>query len=161
VSRTDKGKASGPQRDDQPITQEQEGVISPEELVSDGRLVVLIVEDEEPIADALAFLVEDCGYVPLRASHGKEALALARANHPRLVITDLMMPIMDGRELIAALRADAAANGNSAPIIILTTAGGFTYAQNTGADLVLRKPFDIAEIEALLARYLGPRQEGQ
>jgi CheY-like chemotaxis protein len=117
------------------------------------------VEDEEPIAEALAFLVEDCGYAPLRAAHGKEALELARIHHPKLVITDLMMPIMGGRELIAALRADAATDGSAPPTIILTTAGGFSYAQNTGADVVLRKPFDIAEIEGLLMRYLGPPEQ--
>jgi DNA-binding response OmpR family regulator len=120
---------------------------------------VLIVEDEEPIAEALAYLVEHCGYAALRAAHGKEALELARVNHPMLVITDLMMPVMNGRELIAALRADAAQNGNDPPTIILTTAGGFNYAQHTGADAVLHKPFDVSEIESLLIRYLGPGQD--
>jgi CheY-like chemotaxis protein len=119
----------------------------------------LIVEDEEPIAEALAFLVEDCGYTRLRAVHGAQALQVARQMHPRLVITDLMMPVMDGAELIAAIRADAATDHATPPPIILTTAGGFRRAQESGADVVVRKPFDIDEIEALLHRFLGPSPE--
>lgn len=159
MSRTENGKPSGPQRDDQAARLENDSASPRSTGASEGPLTVLIVEDEGPIADALAFLVEDCGYLPLRASHGKEALDLARAHRPAMVITDLMMPIMDGRELIAALRADAAANQHAPPIIILTTAGGFAYAQDTGADVVLRKPFDVSEIEALLAHYLGPTED--
>lgn len=156
MSRTEKGRESGPQRQDQPAGPEVEHAAPSGHSDNDGPPLVLIVEDEGPIADALAFLVEDCGYVALLAANGKEALDLARSHHPKLVITDLMMPVMDGRELINTLRADAAANGNTPPIFILTTAGGFTYAQNTSADVVLRKPFDVSQIETLLARYLGP-----
>jgi two-component system, OmpR family, response regulator VicR len=161
VSRTDKDKRHGPQREGKPAKQEQESGAPPSRSPDEGPPVVLIVEDEEPIAEALAYLVEDCGYVALRAGNGKEALDLARLNHPRIVITDLMMPIMSGRELIAALRDDAVADGHAPPVIILTTAGGFSYARDTGADVVLRKPFDISEIESLLARYLGSADESQ
>ena len=71
--------------------------------------LVLIAEDEEPIAEVVATVVEDAGYTPLLAAHGREALELARAKQPALLITDLMMPYLSGAELIAALRSDAAA----------------------------------------------------
>src|SRR5262245_65910949 len=65
--------------------------------------VVLIAEDEEPIAEALAMIVEDAGYTPLLAAHGMEALELARTQRPALLITDLMMTFFDGARLIAAV----------------------------------------------------------
>ena len=86
--------------------------------------LVLIAEDEEPIAEAIAMLVEDCGYTPLTASNGRQALELARRRQPALIITDLMMPYLDGDELIATLKSDAARDGYRAPPVILLSAAG-------------------------------------
>lgn len=120
------------------------------------RNLVLIVEDEAPIAEALTLIIEDAGYTAITAAHGKEALDLARGSRPRLVITDLMMPHLNGTDLIAALRADAKATGTEPPPVVLMTAAGPARTRDSGADAVLRKPFDITEIEALLRRFLGP-----
>ena len=114
--------------------------------------IVLIAEDEEPIALALSYIVEDLGYLPLIAAHGEEALELARLRHPALIISDLMMPRMSGREFITALRQSA---GATSPPIILMTAAGPAYLTDIDADAVLPKPFDIATVEALLQRFLG------
>lgn len=120
---------------------------------------VLIADDEGPMTEMLAFLVQEAGFRPLVASHGKQALELARADPPALVITDLMMPHLNGTKLIAALREDAAVGGYPPPLIILIiliTAAGARTAMASRADAVLAKPFAIAEIEALLRRFLGP-----
>lgn len=117
--------------------------------------VVLIAEDEEPIAEALIFVVEDAGYIPLVATNGKEALELARNRRPALVITDLMMPYLDGTQLIRAIHDDAQRNGHTAPPIILMTAAGMRRAQDSGADAVLRKPFNIDELEILIRQMLA------
>lgn len=114
---------------------------------------VLIVEDEEPIAQALAFIIEDAGYRPVMAIHGKAALAVLQTCEVRLIITDLMMPQMDGAQLIAALHA-AAVPGQVLPPMVLMSAAGSRYLAATGADAVLPKPFDIADVEALLERFL-------
>lgn len=119
-----------------------------------SRVTVLIVEDERPIAEAIALVVEEAGFTHLVAAHGREGLTLARAHRPALIITDMMMPQLDGAELIAALRADAERDHQSMPPVILMTAGGLDRARMAGADAVLRKPFDIAELEALLRRFL-------
>lgn len=118
--------------------------------------LVLIAEDEEPIAEALAMLVEDCGYIPLVASNGRQALELARARRPSLVITDMMMPYMDGVELIASLRQDAALDAHAPPAIILLSAAGLRRMRAAGADAILSKPFDLNDLEGLLRRFLGP-----
>jgi CheY-like chemotaxis protein len=122
--------------------------------------LVLIVEDEPPIAEALALIIEDSGYTTIIAVHGREALELARACHPALVFTDLMMPQLNGTELIAALRADAEAVGETPPPIVLMTAAGAAHTREARADAVLRKPFDITEIEALLRRFLDRPHSG-
>ena len=116
--------------------------------------LVLIAEDEEPIAEVVATVVEDAGYRPLLAAHGREALELARAQQPALLITDLMMPHLSGAELIAALRSDAAASGRAPLPVILMTAAGPAQARAAGADAVLRKPFELLELDALLRRFL-------
>jgi CheY-like chemotaxis protein len=112
-------------------------------------LLVLIVEDEEPIATALSFIVEDAGYVPLIAMHGRQALDLLRDRHPALIITDLMMPYMDGAQLIRAVRA----RYPDLPIVLMTAAG-VQHSVATDADEIVPKPFNIADIEELLDRYL-------
>lgn len=124
--------------------------------------LVLIAEDEAPIAEVLAMIVEEAGYVPLVAVHGRQALELARARHPALLITDLMMPQLSGAELIAALRADADADADGRAIpVILTTAAPMPSDRRVVVDAYLRKPFNITEVEALLHQFLAsePRDE--
>ncbi len=111
--------------------------------------LVLIVEDEEPIATALSFIIEDAGYVPLIAMHGRQALDVLRDRYPALIITDLMMPYMNGAQLIQAVRAQH----RDLPIVLMTAAGP-RYSATAGADEVLPKPFNVDDIEALLHRYL-------
>ncbi len=89
---------------------------------SGGSPLVLIVEDEQPIAEALRDIVEDEGYQTVTARDGQEGLELAREYRPALIITDLMMPRMDGVAFIGAMRIDAAREGWSAPPVILTSA---------------------------------------
>ncbi len=117
--------------------------------------LVLIAEDEEPIADAIALFVQDMGYIPLLARNGREALKLARTRHPALVITDLMMPYLNGDELIQALHADAALDNHAPPPTILLSAAGWRRMQQAGADALLPKPFELADLEQLLLRFLG------
>jgi DNA-binding response OmpR family regulator len=116
--------------------------------------MVLIAEDEEPIAQALAMIIEDYGYAVIVATNGKEALELARVHRPALIITDLMMPLMSGADLITALRADAARDSHRAPPVVLMSAAGSRFMAPAGADSILPKPFDMRQIEAILARYL-------
>jgi DNA-binding response OmpR family regulator len=115
---------------------------------------VLVAEDEETIAETLAIIVEDFGYVALIAHDGRTALALARQHHPRLIITDLMMPFLSGAELVAAIRADADTEGIVAPPVVVVTAASRTLADEIGADVVITKPFDVRNIEAAMQRLL-------
>ncbi|HEY8324472.1 MAG TPA: response regulator [Ktedonobacterales bacterium] len=117
-------------------------------------MFVLVAEDEEAIAETLAMIVEDSGYVALIAHDGRTALALARQHHPRLIITDLMMPFLSGAELVAAIRADAATEEIVAPPVVVVTAASLALADEVGADSVIAKPFDVRNIEAAIQRLL-------
>lgn len=119
-----------------------------------GLPMVLIVEDEEPIALALSFIVEDAGYQSLIATHGKEGLEYARTRKPALIITDLMMPEMSGLELIAKLSQDTEFARRRAPLILMTAAGRDVTSE-AGVDAILFKPFELEAVEDLLERFLG------
>src|SRR5829696_7502828 len=67
---------------------------------------ILIVDDEPVSRELLATLIRFKGHEALMASDGAEALALARLNRPQLVISDILMPTMDGYELLRQLRSD-------------------------------------------------------
>ncbi len=116
--------------------------------------LVLIVDDEAPIAEALALIVEEAGYATLTAFRGPAGLALAREHHPALIFTDMMMPQLDGAALIETLRRDAETDGHTAPLIVAMTAGALRYARKASVDAILPKPFAIDEVEAILNRLL-------
>lgn len=124
------------------------------EGIHDDSPVVLIAEDEEPIALAIAYIVEDLGFTPTVATHGKQALDMAMTQRPALIITDLMMPQMTGAELIRAVRDHASKQKYHAPPIILMSAAGRQYVDSAGADAYLPKPFDVSQVEELLDQYL-------
>ncbi len=143
------------------MSMERDARAEPVAAAAEGRpsapIVVLIAEDERSIAALVAEIVAEAGYLPLVATHGRQALDLARERWPALVITDLMMPHLDGAGLIAALRTEAAARGSAAPPIVLMTAASLRFARAAEADVILRKPFNIVELEALLHRFLERR----
>ena len=99
---------------------------------------VLVVDDEAYIVDFLCMLLEEEGYDVLRAYDGQEALELVRLQHPDLVISDVMMPKMNGLELLDRLRASP---DDASPAVILMSAVS-RMADMTDVQF-LAKPFDI------------------
>lgn len=115
--------------------------------------VLLIVDDEFDIAITYSMLFEYHGYRVLTAANGREALAVAAATAPDLVLSDYMMPVMDGAALCAAWRTDPLLGGR--PFILLS-AGGMPAGLDVACDLFLKKPvaFDklLREVQRLLGR---------
>ena len=116
--------------------------------------LVLIVDDERAIADVLANVVEYFGYPTLIAYTGKQALDLVHQCWPAVVISDVLMPLIDGCTLVAALRAEAAAWDLPLPALVLMTAASPRAARAAQVDAVVAKPFDITTIETLLQHFL-------
>ena len=122
---------------------------------------VLLVDDEAPIRRSLGPYLERSGYRVMLASDGVEALDLLAAYEVDIVVSDVLMPRMDGRELVRRVRA----GGAWTPIILLTQVDASyerVSALDDGADDYLSKPFDPAElasrIRAVLRRSRGTRQ---
>jgi DNA-binding response OmpR family regulator len=121
-------------------------------------LYILVVEDQQSIAQNIADFLEGKGHRLDFATQGRQALELALSNHYDVVVLDLNLPVMDGLEVCTQLRQQAS---HHVPIIMLTARdsiddkiSGFT----TGADDYLTKPFSLLELEvrcfALSRRHL-------
>jgi DNA-binding response OmpR family regulator len=116
---------------------------------------ILLVDDEIAITDNLASFLGRSGFTVAVAHDGEEALQRINEQSPELLILDVLMPRMDGREVLRRLRQ----TGDWTPIILLTQvgeAGERAMALEEGADDYLNKPFDphelVARIRAVLRR---------
>ena len=114
---------------------------------------ILVVDDAFGIADALSDILVDVGYHVQVARNGADGLALARASHPDLMLVDLMMPIMDGTELIAAVRADP--HLAATPIVLMSAVKRQRFGE-LACEAFLHKPFRIRELMALVDELIGP-----
>jgi CheY-like chemotaxis protein len=114
---------------------------------------ILVVDDEATIRGLVAGVLEDEGYGVLQACHGAQALALALQELPDLVLTDLMMPVMNGADLVRQLKNNAATR--RVPIVLMTAAGR-AAAEEHDVDAVLTKPFELDALLALVTHYTGP-----
>jgi len=86
--------------------------------MTDQKKIILVVEDEEPMQLVLRDVLKVEGYIVLEAKNGIEGLELALKEHPDLILLDILMPKMDGLEMLKNLRADEW--GRSVPVIVLT-----------------------------------------
>ena len=108
---------------------------------------VLIVEDDEVIADGIARHLEAGGFDAVRVQHGEIGLARMRYERPDACILDLMLPGLDGWELIETVRGE----GIGTPIVVVSargTEGDRIRARELGADDYHVKPFSMGELVA-------------
>ncbi len=121
---------------------------------------ILLVDDETAITDNLAPFLGRSGFTVAVASNGEEALQKVTAQRPDLLILDVLMPQLDGREVLRQLRQA----GNWIPIILLTRvgeAGERAMALEEGADDYLNKPFDPHELAARIRTVVRRARPGQ
>ncbi|HEX9091483.1 MAG TPA: response regulator transcription factor [Anaerolineales bacterium] len=122
--------------------------------------VILLVDDEIVITDNLAPFLVRSGFSVELASNGEEDLQNVDSKHPDLLILDVLMPILDGREVLRRIRKA----GNWTPVILLTQvgeAGERAMALEEGADDYLNKPFDPHELVARMRAVLRRARPGQ
>lgn len=111
---------------------------------------ILVVDDEEAVVEFVSSLLEEADYRILRAYDGRGALEIARTEHPDLILSDIMMPIMNGLEFCRLLHESP----ETANIpVILMTAGRSTNHTCPGAT-VLPKPFDLTTLEEAVSERL-------
>jgi CheY-like chemotaxis protein len=113
---------------------------------------VLIVDDDADIVMMLVQVLQDEGYA-VRAAVGEEALALAVADQPDVILLDIMMPGMDGVEVCRRLRANP--RSARAPVIAMSASHRLRErASQMDVDGLLAKPFDLDELLANIERLL-------
>ncbi len=116
---------------------------------------ILIIEDQPQMRQRLVRILEMEGYRPLAASDGREGIVIAQRDRPDRIICDVMMPGLDGHEVLRVLRANAATA--TTPFIFLTALGEHSdqrTGMNLGADDYLTKPVQIEDLLSAIAARL-------
>ena len=130
-------------------------------MSTDARPRILLVDDEDSIVSTLTAFLQLSGFDVVTGRDGQEVLEATIRHRPDLIVLDVLMPRMDGREALRRLRQA----GNWTPVILLTQVAGTAQrimALEEGADDYLNKPFDpqelVVRIRAVLRRTLAGRQ---
>jgi DNA-binding response OmpR family regulator len=121
---------------------------------------ILLVDDQPIITANLAPYLERSGFTVTVASDGEEALRVIEAAAPDLIVLDVLMPKLDGREVLRRMRK----NGNWTPVILLTQIGEPAEragALDEGADDYLNKPFEPYELLARMRAVLRRSRSGK
>jgi len=123
-----------------------------------------VVDDEPTIAEIVARYLERAGYAARTAGDGLQALALAAERRPDLVVLDLMLPGIDGLEVMRRLHEDS---GPALPVVLLTARGEESdriVGLRSGADDYVVKPFSpselVARVDAILRRAAPTPEDG-
>ena len=116
---------------------------------------ILVVDDERDVVELLKARLEANEYKVITAFSGKEALEKAKSEQPNLIILDIMMPEMDGFEVLRKLRIKA--ETKNIPVIMLTAKGetvAVTKAGDLGSTDYFTKPYDAEELLNYIKRYV-------
>ena len=124
-------------------------------MISISAVTVLIVEDDEDIREALAQILEDEGYRIVTAPNGKVGMEQLRDHLPRLILLDLMMPVMNGWQFRQHQLADAALAG--IPVVVVSADGSASReAVRMGAADFVQKPVDLEALLRIVASHCRP-----
>ncbi len=112
------------------------------------KVKILIVDDELDFVQQLQDRIEKCDYEVITACNGVEGLKKARKEKPEVILLDVTMPVMDGHEMLEALRKQP--SGDFSSVIMLTARSqvyDFARASTCGVDDYIVKPFDMSELQ--------------
>jgi len=124
-------------------------------LAAERRPLVLVVDDDDAIREALCDLLEDAGFATVGARHGLEALKLlgASTETPTFILLDLMMPVMDGWAFCDSLRRNHRLR--EIPVIAISAAEISESIRPEGIDAFLAKPIDVDRFACMAVRMAG------
>ena len=117
---------------------------------------ILVVDDEPTILDSVGYALQREGFDVSSARDGTEGLRLARAENPDVIVLDVMLPGLSGREICRQLRAES-----DVPILMLSARGGEVdrvLGLELGADDYVTKPFSLAELVSRVRALLRRRE---
>ena len=121
---------------------------------------ILIIEDHPDFLELLTYTLRASGYTILTAKTGKEGLDLARREQPDLILTDLMLPLLNGYEICSMLKQDV--RYQRIPIMMLSATKvqeqHEQLAKDCGADLFVLKSIESKQLLAKIRELLSPRR---
>ena len=123
---------------------------------------ILVIEDEAMVARMLAETLEIAGYIPLMASTGEEGVALATREAPHLILLDLMLPGMDGFEVVESIRGSV--RTAHIPVMVVSArhdSDDVVRAFGSRVDDYIKKPFHSGELVARIGAQLRHARENQ
>jgi len=122
-----------------------------------ARRPVLAVDDDPSILGLISEALSGEGYRVASASNGRDALELLEQDPPCVVLLDMRLPTLDGWGFARAMRE----RGIRVPVVVVTAAdNASTWAREIGADAYLAKPFQLADLLAVVARFCAGRGGG-
>lgn len=133
----------------------------PEMTTNTSLKTLLVIEDQATLRTNLALLLELEGYRVLTAADGRQGLESARHEHPDLILCDQMMPVLDGRGVLSALRGDRAFDHT--PFLFLSAFGedrDLEEARQLGADAYLTKPVVREDLVKAVRHWLATGRQG-
>ncbi|MBC7714602.1 MAG: response regulator [Rhizobacter sp.] len=113
---------------------------------------ILLVDDEKDILVALKELLEMEGYVVITAGNGKTGLQMYNDFKPDLIITDIMMPVMNGHEMIKLIREEP--HLSQVPIIVMSSVISLASAVDPQWNYFIRKPSGIDDLLKVIVKLL-------
>ena len=114
---------------------------------------VLVVDDEYTIRELISIVLEEEGYEVSTATNGGEAMERLSAAQPDLVLLDIMMPVLDGREVLRRMRADPVLR--HVPVLVMS-AGANPAMRDAASNGFLRKPFDLSDLISNVSNLVRP-----
>ena len=133
-------------------------------MIANGSDDILVVDDEASVVEVVCLYLEREGFQVRQARDGREALAALNEQKPALVVLDVMLPHVDGLEIMRQLQRN---EGETVPVIMLTARSQETdriYGLELGADDYVTKPFSpaelVARVKAVLRRVKGGSPSG-
>lgn len=118
---------------------------------------ILMVEDEPDIREAVQASLESRGYTVVAAADGEEGLRKIKSEKPDLVLLDIVMPKVDGWQVLKAIRSDEDTATRELPVVMLTAnreTSSLIESQSQKATDYLMKPFDIEKLMRFIHRYI-------
>ena len=113
---------------------------------------IVLVDDESDILSILSDVLKSEGYEPAAFTSATSALEYMIQQRPLLLITDLLMPVMSGQELINRVRE---LYGDTLPIVVMSASVNLGAVANLPIQAFLSKPFDLDELTGVIARYVA------
>jgi CheY-like chemotaxis protein len=117
---------------------------------------ILIIDDVQTDRELLGSVVSKAGHRPVYGSDGTQALGLAKANQPALILLDVVMPVQDGYKTCRELKADP--QTGRIPVVLVTSKSADSdkfWGKKQGADECIGKPYTPEEMMAVIRRFVG------